>query len=463
MEELIIGEYSFTRKKIGKGAFSNIYLGKNKYTNKPVAIKEISFEQIDKIKENIKREFTLLKRLKHKNIITLHDVYFDNVGKNIYLVLDYYKRGDLSKFLKQTPLKEKYVKKYMRQITDGLCYLYKNKILHRDLKLQNILVTDSGDIVITDFGFARYFESDIMIQTICGSPMYMAPEMILKKKYNQKSDLWSVGIIMYELITGNVPYKAKNMLELIQHIRKTKITLPINFDVSISSHCKELLFQLLQKNPDNRIEWEDLFTHKWFENDEILENENKLLEMSLQNMNQENLFKYTSIKESFSQSSETNIMCNMNNNMNTNAQEIDNIFNLSLSGEVSNENSNDNLLEDNLIISNDSFRSVESSIEEEGKALGQTIENLLNPHNDSIENVNNNHYDYNGHRTTMPIPIYPNQSTMYIPNEMVNKIPSDPNIYEQHNSLSESIKQYLQQSIHFLKDSYQYIRQNRTI
>ena len=131
---------------------------------------------------------------------------------------------------------------------------------------------------------------------------------------------------------------------------------------------------------------------------------------------------------------------------------------------MSNENSNENVDENNLILSNDSFRSVDSSVSEnEGIPLNQTIEHLINHQYSDVHTVHNRHYDCNGYRTTMPIPIYPNQSTLYIPNEMVRKIPSDPNIYEQSNSLSESIKQYLKQSIHFLKDSYQYIRQNRTI
>ena len=114
-----------------------------------------------------------MKKLNHKNIIRLHEVFFDNDEKNIYLVIDYYSKGDLSKFLGGKALKEKYAKKYMRQLTNGLKYLYEKQILHRDLKPQNILVTDGGDIVITDFGFARYTDNENMLNTLCGSPMYM--------------------------------------------------------------------------------------------------------------------------------------------------------------------------------------------------------------------------------------------------------------------------------------------------
>ena len=224
MSEFALGDYIFTRKRIGKGAFSTIYKGRHKETNKLFAIKEISFENLEKIRESIKREFTLMKKLNHKNIIRLHEVFFDNDEKNIYLVIDYYSKGDLSKFLGGKALKEKYAKKYMRQLTMGLKYLYEKQILHRDLKPQNILVTDEGNIVITDFGFARYTDNENMLNTLCGSPMYMAPEIMLKKRYNNKSDLWSVGVIFFELIYGTTPYKAKNMIDLMSNIKKNLLS-----------------------------------------------------------------------------------------------------------------------------------------------------------------------------------------------------------------------------------------------
>ena len=108
----------------------------------------------------------------------------------------------------------------MRQIKDGLEYLYNKKILHRDLKPQNILVSKINTLVITDFGFARYFESDVMLQTICGSPLYMAPEILLKKNYTNSYDLWSVGIILYEILFGCVPFESKNLVDLIHKIKK---------------------------------------------------------------------------------------------------------------------------------------------------------------------------------------------------------------------------------------------------
>lgn len=281
MEEFVLGDYIFSGKKIGKGAFSVIYKGTHKTTGKVYAIKEISYENLSKIKNTIKREFTVMKKLNHPNIIKLHEVFFDSENKNVYLVLDYYEKGDLFNFLKGKPLKEKYAKKYMRQLASGLKYLHENSIIHRDLKLKNILVTNSNDIVISDFGFARDGDSNTMFDTLCGSPMYMAPEIMSNKTYDNKSDLWSVGVIMYELLFGTTPYHAKNLIQLMKKIKKRDVIIPEEYDSLLSDECKELLFSLLNRNPVSRINWDNFFTHKWFETDEILEAENKLLDIKI--------------------------------------------------------------------------------------------------------------------------------------------------------------------------------------
>ena len=128
--------------------------------------------------------------------------------------MDYHEHGDLSKFLRKRPLKEKYCKKYLRQLSNALKYLLQNNIVHRDLKPQNILMSNNNNIIITDFGFARKINEDLLFTTLCGSPMYMAPEIFNKQAYNNKSDLWSVGIILFEMLSGYPPFKAPNILSL---------------------------------------------------------------------------------------------------------------------------------------------------------------------------------------------------------------------------------------------------------
>lgn len=267
--------YVLTKERIGKGAFSTIYKGYNKLNNEVVAIKEINYDNLKMVK-TITNEFEILKKLTHENIIVLHETYYDKENKNIFLVLEYYSLGDLSKFLNNKSLKESYTKKYMKQLSNGLEYLYNNDIIHRDLKPQNILVSNNYVLKITDFGFARYIDNDIIIKTICGSPMYMAPEIIKYKKYNNTSDLWSVGIIMYEMLFGVTPFKSSNFIELIRDINKFRFSIPLKFNISIE--CRELLYGLLQKKPEQRIKWEQFFSNKWFI---ICDDSNRLLDFSI--------------------------------------------------------------------------------------------------------------------------------------------------------------------------------------
>ena len=214
MFAIIIKDY-IASKRIGKGSFSNIYKGYSTKKNKEYAIKEVFIDKKNN-KSNVKREFLVLKKLNHPNIVKLHDLIVDTNYNNIYFVFDYYSKGDLAKFLDNKPLKEKFCKKYIKQLSDGLKYLLDKDILHRDLKPQNILLTNEYNIKITDFGFARKINKDVLLNTLCGSPMYMAPEIINKQDYNYKSDLWSVGVILYQMFYGTVPFNVNNFVQLIK-------------------------------------------------------------------------------------------------------------------------------------------------------------------------------------------------------------------------------------------------------
>lgn len=442
MKGFIIGNYKCDKPRIGRGAFSNIYKGENINTKMPVAVKEMPFDKIKKIKENIKREFTLLKTIDHPNIIKLYDVYFDESSKNIYFMIDLYERGDLSTFLNGKKIKEKYTKNYMRQIKDGLEYLYNKKILHRDLKPQNILVSKENTLVITDFGFARYFDNDVMLQTICGSPLYMAPEILLKKKYNNSSDLWSVGVILYEMLYGSVPFESRNLVDLIHKIKKVDVTLPLD-KRKISKDVQELLLSLLQKDPKKRCEWNHFFTHTWFKQDEIIEEENRLLEISINTTSSlPNLFKHRSIKESITYSNTSTEKPDITNQSNeTNAplkgeREEEFMFDISIDEIQENEEEpgDDNVL----TFSTDSFISLENECEE--------------LHRSFLEEPTSPIYirDFNRDLT--------NQSTVLITRDMI-----DYDHEGNPNSLSESIKKYLKSSITFIKESYKYISHGNTI
>lgn len=293
-----IGEYVIVDQNISKGAFATIHKGYHKYTNLPVAIKELRVNNVTHLKPYVIRELEIHKKLSHPNIVKLYDIITNTNDNIIYLIMEYCEYGDLQKFQKTRPLTEKYIQCYMLQLRDALKYLVENNIVHRDLKPQNILLSDPTTIKITDFGLARQIENDTPIytdknnqypeveedlfSTYCGSPMYMSPEVLNKNNYGSKSDLWSVGIILYEMITGHTPYKAKNVNQLKRMINEPINLDSINKDV-VSSACYDLLVKLLNREKTNRISWNEFFCHKWFSHNLVLEYENKLIECPLDN------------------------------------------------------------------------------------------------------------------------------------------------------------------------------------
>ena len=505
MSEFVLGDYIFTRKRIGKGAFSTIYKGKHKDTGKYYAIKEISFENLEKIRDSIKREFTLMKNLNHRNIIKLHEVFFDNDEKNIYLVIDYFPKGDFAKFLNGKALKEKYAKKYMRQLVDGLKYLYNKQILHRDLKPQNILVSEDGNLVITDFGFARYTDNENMLNTLCGSPMYMAPEIMLKKRYNNKSDLWSVGVIFFEVLFGTTPYKAKNMIDLMTAIKRKPVSLPKN---TMSVACKDLLLNLLRRDPDKRINWEALFNHEWFKTDEILDGENALMDISfskplpileskrLSSSNQfksTQLFKHKSIRESFenTDSRTGHIISNASGNASGNNDELQ--FNLSINESGSSNDTDNNNIQMKIDEQQTNYNKLEDINDDtDYETNDERVEDSSDDeYEDALDN-DETFYDVEKYPVSKPIDIrngYRNrrggvsgnsliESSMFQSRRngyhMINsneyKYMSEPqgfnyevrnnysgNSMSEENSLKDSFKNVLSNSFHFLRMSINYL------
>ena len=182
---------------------------------------------------------------------------------DVYMILEYCGGGDLSQLMKHKDysFEERDIQQYMQQIISGIKYLIENNILHRDIKPQNILLTKDNVIKIADFGFARYFKGNDMIETLCGSPLYMAPEIMRDKKYTHKADLWSVGVIMYEMLTGTLPFRSRTHYDLILEIERLNIKIPECF--SISSEGEDLIKSLLIKEPEKRISWEGFFNHPW--------------------------------------------------------------------------------------------------------------------------------------------------------------------------------------------------------
>ena len=260
--DFLIGKWKFD-KLIGKGSYAKVYTAHHVDTNQQVAVKYMNTSKLnEKIKQKLKMEVEIMKNMKkHKNIIDFVEVIVTN--NHIYLVTELCKGGDLHDYIKNNKkLEETKLKNFTRQLFDGLNFLHENNIIHRDLKPQNILLNDTSDnpvLKICDFGFSCYFKEENLTETLCGSPLYMAPEILRGQKYDAKVDLWSFGVICYQMACGKVPYGGINYIELLRNIDKYPLTFPNN--VTIADSYKDLVTKLMQKEPKNRIDYKTLFVH----------------------------------------------------------------------------------------------------------------------------------------------------------------------------------------------------------
>lgn len=248
--KIIIGDYQYDPRPIGYGSFSIVYKGYSiRDPDQCCAIKKIT-RLVDT--KSFQNEVDVMRQLNHPNILKLYDVYQEQ--DEFYLVLEFCRDGDLSKYIDRRQTTHDVL--YMRQILEGLEYLHSKQILHRDLKPQNVLL-DHHVIKISDFGFSKTIASNELISTYCGSPMYMSPEMIKTHQYNLKSDIWSLGVILYELFAKRHPYPVGNKKELQMICLHDRIR--VDMSVFINPMLIEYLHLLLQSDPSRRSEWPEVF------------------------------------------------------------------------------------------------------------------------------------------------------------------------------------------------------------
>ncbi|KAJ6871742.1 hypothetical protein NC652_037180 [Populus alba x Populus x berolinensis] len=259
----VVGDYLVGRQ-IGSGSFSVVWHAKHRVHGTEVAIKEIVTNRLNKkLQESLMSEIFILKRINHPNIIRLHDI-IEAPGR-IHIVLEFCRGGDLSMYIQRHGrVPEAIANHFMQQLAAGLQILRDNNLIHRDLKPQNLLLSTSDDnavLKIADFGFARSLQPRGLAETLCGSPLYMAPEIMQLQKYDAKADLWSVGAILFQLVTGKTPFTGNNQIQLLQNIVKsTQLQFPLD-NKDLSADCKDLCQKLLRRSPVERLTFEEFFNH----------------------------------------------------------------------------------------------------------------------------------------------------------------------------------------------------------
>ncbi|XP_070820407.1 serine/threonine-protein kinase ULK1a isoform X1 [Chaetodon trifascialis] len=269
-----VGKFEFSRKDlIGHGAFAVVFKGRHKEKRDwEVAVKCINKKNLAKSQSLLGKEIKILKELKHENIVRLLD--YQEMGGCVYLVMEYCNGGDLAEYLhSKGTLSEDTIRIFLLQIAQAMKVLQSKGILHRDLKPQNILLchqegrrSSPGNtcIKIADFGFARHLQTNTMAATLCGSPMYMAPEVIMSQHYDAKADLWSIGTIVYQCLTGKAPFHASTPQELRLFYESNRTLLP-SVPKETSSNLRQLLLGLLQRNHKDRISFDEFFHHPFLE------------------------------------------------------------------------------------------------------------------------------------------------------------------------------------------------------
>ncbi|KAJ3206836.1 hypothetical protein HDU67_007904 [Dinochytrium kinnereticum] len=222
-----IGNYRID-KTIGQGTYGKVKLGFNKSTNEKVAIKVIEKAQIQSPKQvaRLQREIRFLKLLYHPHIVKVYDVI--ETDDFIYIVMEYAAGGELFDYIVANKrVKENEAREFFRMVLSAVDYCHKNAVIHRDLKPENLLLDDRKSIKIIDFGFGNNFTMDGLLDTFCGSPFYAAPEMILGKKYEgPEVDMWSLGVILFALLCGHLPFDDEDMKELYKKIASGSYTCP---------------------------------------------------------------------------------------------------------------------------------------------------------------------------------------------------------------------------------------------
>ena len=253
---------------LGKGAYAIVKVCTNKITKEKFAVKIYEKSKLnDRSKKKcVYREIEILKRINHKNIAKLYDVI--NTDKQILILQelvngislrDYY-NNEIRNQKGISEHKSKIFKKIFKQIFDAMNYIHKRNIAHRDIKLENILMTKNYEIKIIDFGFGMYNPQNKLQNFFCGTPNYMPPEIAFKKPYNgQKADLWSLGVLVYKMFCADFPFKGKNEKDLYKAIERGKFKMA----AYTPDYARKIILGMIELNPNKRMTCESVLKSEW--------------------------------------------------------------------------------------------------------------------------------------------------------------------------------------------------------
>ncbi|GAM29199.1 hypothetical protein SAMD00019534_123750 [Acytostelium subglobosum LB1] len=254
------------KQELGRGAFSIVYLAVHRQTQQNYAVKVINKSDLGKdYEKNLKMEVDILTRVNHPNIISLKEL-FDTPNK-LYLVMELVTGGELfDKIVEKGSYTEADAIQLVRKIVSAVEYLHNINIVHRDLKPENLLLKTSGndlEVAIADFGLSKIIGQQTMMQTACGTPSYVAPEVLNATGYDKEVDMWSIGVITYILLCGFPPFYGDTIPEIFEYIMEGNFDYPAEYWGHITPAAKDFINHLLVVDVNSRLTAKDALTHPW--------------------------------------------------------------------------------------------------------------------------------------------------------------------------------------------------------
>lgn len=275
------------KEQLGSGNFAVVKLGVHKKTGEKVAIKIIDKSNCEEAdNENIQTEVDVMRSISHPNIVCLKDIY-DNKDK-LYLVLELVTGGELfDRIIQKSHFSEKEASELVKTILDALAYLHSKGVVHRDLKPENLLFANESaesPIKIADFGLAKMASAEkaAVMNTTCGTPGYVAPEVLTGRGYDKGVDVWSLGVILYILLCGFPPFYNENQAALFEQIKRGSYDFPEPYWSKVSDNAKDLVRKMMTVDPKKRFTIDQCLAHPWIANSG--ENKSEEIEGLVQSM-----------------------------------------------------------------------------------------------------------------------------------------------------------------------------------
>jgi aurora kinase len=249
-------------KELGSGSFGNVYLVKHKKTKAEYAIKAIDKRNKTNQEEKpyFRREVEVMYKIHHPNVVKLFGHFEDN--NYCYFIMEYISKGNVYNLLptdKKKRLSTKVCASIIKDVISAVYFLHKMKppIIHRDIKPENVLLSEGLVAKLTDFGWSNYIQENEKRKTVCGTPIYLSPEILLEKEHNEAVDIWCIGVLLFEIVTADVPFQGDDIDTLKENILKLKITWPKD----INTDAKNLIMKILKLDPRQRLSLEDMLKH----------------------------------------------------------------------------------------------------------------------------------------------------------------------------------------------------------